>query len=138
MGRHSCDKHGGCLAVKKLKMALSLVFTSIALSVVGQLLIKHGTNKTGQLHLGSNLFGTLGKIATNKFIVLSFMMYGLSAAVWLLVLKKLDLSLAYPLASSSYIFIAVFSKVFFKEKISKLRWLSMVIIILGIVLLANS
>ena len=119
-------------------MELTLVFISIALSVVGQLLIKHGTNKTGELHLTNNIIGTVKKIAMNKFVVLSFFCYGLSAAVWLVVLNKLDLSLAYPLASSAYVFIAIFSRAFFDEKISKLRWLSIAVILLGIILLANS
>lgn len=119
-------------------MSLPLVFISIAFSVTGQLLIKHGMNKTGKLYLTKDTVNTLKKIITSKFVILGLASYIISALIWLVVLSKLPLSLAYPLVSSSYILIAIFSKVFFKEKISGLRWLSMVIIIIGIVILSNS
>ncbi|MBS3108740.1 EamA family transporter [Candidatus Woesearchaeota archaeon] len=119
-------------------MSLALLFTSVVFSVTGQLLLKYATTKTGELHLTKNTFNTLIKIFTNKFIILGLTSYVISAMLWLIVLSRLDLSFAYPLASSSYILIAITSKVFFKEKISKLRWLSIIIIMLGVVLLSNS
>ncbi|MBS3095350.1 EamA family transporter [Candidatus Woesearchaeota archaeon] len=119
-------------------MSLILLFTSIIFSVAGQLLIKHGMNKSGKLYLTKEPLVSIKKIITNKFVVLGFMSYGISAIVWLIVLNKMPLSLAYPLVSSSYILIAIFSTLFFKEKIPSLRWLSMAIIIIGIILLSNS
>lgn len=119
-------------------MSLQLVFISIFFAVSGQLFIKHGMNKLGKLYLTRDTINTIIKIATNKFVIIGFASYGISVPIWLVVLNKLDLSLAYPLVSSSYILIALFSKAFFKERISKLRWLSMAIIIIGVILLSNS
>jgi len=119
-------------------MSLTLLFTSIFFSVIGQLLLKHGMNKTGKIYLTKDPAGSVIKMIKNKFVVLGFLSYAISSAIWLIVLSRLELSLAYPIVSSSYIFIAIFSKVFFKEKIPILRWISMVIIIIGIILLSNS
>lgn len=119
-------------------MSITLALVSIVFSVTGQLLIKHGMNKTGKLYLTKDTINTIKKIITSKFVIFGFLSYVISAFIWLIVLNKLDLSVAYPLVSSSYILIAVSSKLLFKEKIPKLRWLAMVIIMMGVILLANS
>ena len=117
-------------------MSLILLFTSVTFAVIGQLLLKFATKKTGVLTLTTNTVNTIKKIIGNKFIVLGVLSYGISALIWLVVLSKLDLSLAYPLVSSSYILIAILSRIFFNEKVSKLRWLSIIIITIGVILLS--
>ena len=119
-------------------MSLILLFTSVTFAVIGQLLLKYATTKTGELHLTKDTKNSLIKIISNKFIILGVGSYGLSALLWLIVLSKMDLSLAYPLVSSSYILVALASKIFFNEKISKLRWISIIIIMLGVILLSTS
>ena len=61
-----------------------------------------------------------------------FACYGIATLLYLKVLARLDLSLAYPTVSLGYVLVIVMSKVFFKERISPARWLGVVIICAGV------
>ena len=120
-------------AFKELNMIyLLLLAVSIVFTVAGQLMLKRGVN--GQ-HL---TLMTLRLFIFNPFVILGFLSYGASLLLWLVVISKLELSYAYPLVSSNYFFITLLSKVFFKEHVSKKRWLSISIIILGVILVSLS
>lgn len=112
-----------------------LLFISILLAVIGQLLLKHGMSKIGRVRIRLN---TLFKILSSYRVVLGVFLYLLSFLFWVIILTKLDLSLAYPAVSSTYFFIVLFSKIFFNENVSKKRWISIFIIILGVVLISLS
>jgi drug/metabolite transporter (DMT)-like permease len=62
----------------------------------------------------------------------------LTFIVWSTVLSKIDLSIAVPIASSSYIMVAVVSILFLHEKISALRWLGIFVILLGVICVSLS
>ena len=59
-----------------------------------------------------------------------------SFIVWMTVLANLDLSLAFPLGSLSYVIIPLLSVSFLNEDIPLLRWLGICIIICGILTLS--
>ncbi len=116
-----------------------LLIIGIFLGVIAQLSLKHGMN---QVQIDSfralKLFDLLRRLAFNLFIVLGFVCYGLSLLLWLIILSTLDLSYAYPMASSGYFFVALASYFIFKEKISWQRWVAIGIIMLGVVLVGLS
>ncbi len=58
--------------------------------------------------------------------------------LWMNILSKVDLSVALPLASSSYILIPIAAIFFLHEFVSPLRWLGLVLIILGIYFVSRS
>ena len=62
-------------------------------------------------------------------------LYGVSALFWLVTLSRVELSFAYPIVSVSYILVAFGSKICFKERISAMRWMSIVIICAGVFLM---
>ena len=64
-------------------------------------------------------------------------LYGISSLVWLIVLSRLDLSYAYPLLASMYIVLPLLSMVFLKESIPPLRWLGMLVVIAGVILVSR-
>ncbi|MFA5271756.1 MAG: EamA family transporter [Candidatus Omnitrophota bacterium] len=53
--------------------------------------------------------------------------------IWSTILSKIDLSVAVPVASFSYILVPLSSIIFLHEKISALRWLGISFILLGII-----
>jgi drug/metabolite transporter (DMT)-like permease len=61
-----------------------------------------------------------------------------ATALWLLAVQRLDLSYAFPLLSVGYILVNLLSVLFFRERVDGMRWLSVVIISLGVVLIAGS
>ncbi len=95
--------------------------------------------KHGEVHLEMRtLIPTVLRMFTRPFVMLGMLCYGIGTAVWVVVLSKLELSYAYPFISLSYVLVALASYVVFKEKISKMRWLSIVIIMLGVSLVSLS
>ena len=58
--------------------------------------------------------------------------------LWMKILSKIDLSVALPLASSSYILIPLAAVFFLHEFVSPIRWLGLVLIVLGIYFVSQS
>jgi drug/metabolite transporter (DMT)-like permease len=115
------------------------MFFSLLLSIAGMLLLKKGMNKVGQVSLlNTDVLKTVFRMLTNVYVVIGGLVYVASLGLWLVVLSKLDVSYAYPIVSINYVVIAIASKFFFGEKVSKLRWISILIICLGVVLVSLS
>lgn len=57
---------------------------------------------------------------------------------WSVILSKIEVSVAVPLTSVSYIFVALVSVVFLHEHISPTRWLGILFILIGVFLVARS
>lgn len=58
--------------------------------------------------------------------------------VWITILSKIDLSVAVPVASFSYITIPLVSIIFLGEKITFLRWAGIAFILAGVILVSLS
>ncbi len=116
-----------------------LLLFGIFLGVIAQLSLKNGMN---QIRVESfrkeKLFLLLKKLGFNRWIVFGFFLYGFSMLLWLVILSKLELSYAYPMVSLGYFFVALGSIIFFKEKISWQRWVSIAIIVVGVVVVGLS
>jgi multidrug transporter EmrE-like cation transporter len=123
-----------------------LIIFSVLLGVLGQLSLKHGvTMVSGSgtseiLHSLSvrSVLGFLQSAITNMFVVLGFICYAISAASWLVILSRVDLSLAYPLISIGYIVIVILSKYLFDEPVTSLRIAGTLLVCAGVFLLLRS
>ena len=58
--------------------------------------------------------------------------------LWSMILSKIDLSVAVPIASFSYILVPVVSVIFLHERIAALRWLGVFFVLAGVVLVSLS
>jgi len=68
-------------------------------------------------------------------LIFGFILYFFSAILYVYVLKKIDLSIAYPSIALSYIFILFLSNYFFDEPITIFKILGCALIIVGIFLI---
>jgi len=117
----------------------ALLLLEILLGVIAQLFLKLGMDKIKlESIMKEGVVSLFNKLFLNLPVILGFFSYGLSLFLWVIVLSELDLSYAYPLASLSYVIVAFCSKVFFKEHVSKRRWISITVITLGVVLVGLS
>jgi multidrug transporter EmrE-like cation transporter len=123
-----------------------LIIFSVVLGVGGQISIKHGVGLassqgssgiTQSLDLGS-VVSFLQSAATNRFVILGFLLYLVSAASWLVILSRVDLSFAYPMISIGYIVIVVLSKYLFDEPVTSLRIAGTLLVCGGVFLLLRS
>lgn len=112
-------------------MAVTLIFIAILLAVFGQLLMKKGMNKIGQIAVREFFGKRLISVILEKFVILGIILYVLGTGVWLVVLSQEELSFAYPLVGTGYIITAISSKIFFKENLTMSRILGIFLIVIG-------
>ncbi len=120
--------------------SLIMIFFSISLAVGGQLLLKTGMNAIGPItgEEVRNGASTIVKVAANPQVVIGLMLYFVSAAIWLVVLSRVDLSFAYPLLGSSYIVVLIASRFLFNEPVTMVRLSGTLLISLGVILISRS
>jgi multidrug transporter EmrE-like cation transporter len=99
--------------------------------------------RRGMLQIGAISFGggavlrILPAMLSNGFLLLSFLCYGFSIIIWLLVLSRVEVSFAYAFSSLGYILVTVMGVLILKEHISALRIVGIVIVCAGIILVAK-
>lgn len=84
----------------------------------------------------SNVAPLLSEVAQSPFLWLGVLGMVSSFIVWSAVLSNIDLSVAYPMGSLSFVLIPVVSILFLGEEISALRWVGIAFITFGIVMLS--
>jgi len=104
------------------------LFGAIILGVFGQLLLKSGAEKS------ADVIHQLGEPST----IGGLLVYALSALLYLISLRKLPLSIAFPSVSLSYVVVAVASHFLWQEPLGWLRLAGMAFILLGVTVLNYS
>lgn len=115
----------------------AILSISVLLAVVGQLLMKKGMMNFGAFPL-NQLLVKLFPIFFNPYVFIGLCFFGLSSIFWLVVLSRLPLSLVYPMVSVAYVLVAFASILFFKEQVGLVRWLGIIVIVFGVVLISRS
>ncbi|MDB5082863.1 MAG: protein of unknown function transrane [Chloroflexi bacterium] len=125
-----------------LKMRLKLltpVLLSVALSMIGQLILKRGMSDMGPVSLTSrNLLEIIWAIATDPFVIVGMAIYTVSVLYWLIGLSRVPLSYAYPFISLSYVTILAASYFLLGEQLGLLRIAGVGVICVGVILVAFS
>jgi drug/metabolite transporter (DMT)-like permease len=94
----------------------------------GSFFLKRGSDK---------LQNTLVSFFFNSNLLVGIGFYVISTALYIVLLKKVDLSLLYPLTSLSYVWVIILAKIMLKEHISKSKIFGTALIVCGIIILAN-
>jgi multidrug transporter EmrE-like cation transporter len=119
-----------------------LAFICIIMIIAAQALLKYGVNvyeDTGGIHLiGSQFWDGIRKIVTSWQIIVAIFLYASSALLWLEVLSQIPLSIAYPMVSISYAGAVIVGRFMFKEPISALHIVGIVLICCGVIALVRS
>lgn len=113
-----------------LLVSLALSFISI-----GQILQKLAVTEAAENGEKSLL---LRKIAARQTIWWAVSSLALGTLLWLAVLYRMEVSKAFPFLSLGFVLVMLASRYYFKERISLSRWAGVVLIIAGIVMLAQA
>lgn len=117
-----------------------LIFLIILTSVcdtVNQLFLKNAINSLNfNLNSMKKVFSFILRIGLIPRVWIGFIFSCLSLFIWLFILSKVDLNLAFSIDSMHYIFIAFASKLFLREKVDPKRWTGTILIVLGIFLVS--
>lgn len=101
-----------------------MLLVSVCLGTTGQFLLKKGLMLTG----GSKDVGAAAVLGALKaighpMVFMGFACYGISSIIWMMILKKAPLSIAYPMISLSYVLVVALSPKLLGEQV---RWPAMV------------
>ncbi len=114
-----------------------LALASIVMSVAAQFSLKAGmTELKGPLPAGGLVQGFLA-FASNRFLILGFVLYGLGALVWLSVLARWDVSKAYPIVGLGFLLSAAVGFAL-GEPVTLFRLLGILLIVSGVLIVAMS
>ena len=101
-------------------------------SGIGLLLLKIGLSKN-KLNL-SNIMD----IILNKFIIIGFLLYAIGFVIWMIILSRYDLNLAFPIAMALFFIISGLGSFFLlKEPISLYHVLGIILCFIGIILIVR-
>jgi drug/metabolite transporter (DMT)-like permease len=122
------------------KTILGLVLCSIVLSSFAQILLKMGMSHPDVLDaLKSRSGWTAAKaVSTNIGVVGGLALYFGSALVWLLVLSRLDVSLAYPFVGLGFIITMLLAWLVRGETLSVARICGTLLIAFGVLVVGRS
>ena len=119
---------------------LLILFVSVVFAFGGQLMLKSAMNEIG--HIGAQELGspgsTVARAAREPKLWTGLVLFAVSALFWLVVLSRVPLSVAYPSVGMSYIFVVLFSRLWLHEHVPALRWVGVVIVVVGIVIVGLS
>jgi multidrug transporter EmrE-like cation transporter len=117
-------------------MTYLLVLLGMVLNVAAQVALKFASAPVAGA-APSNPLADPWRLATNPYFLFRLVLYAVSVINWVVVLARMDLSVAYPLMSVGYI-LTLFAGVWlFHEPINSTRIIGVVTIMIGVVLITR-
>ena len=104
-------------------------------TVASQLLFKKGTASFGDNISLNKPFELIKTVLTTPVFLIGLFLYGISFLLWLMVIKKLPLNVAYPMSSLNFIIVFFLSWIFLGESVNALKIVGVLTICAGIILL---
>lgn len=117
-----------------LLILLSMVFFGALLSAIGGIFLKLGAMRLAPIHGVFDLFAIL----LNWRIMAGLTLYFIPAMIWILLLRKVELSLLQPLMSIVYIITPLLAVYFLDKHVSASRWAGIAVIVIGVVMISRS
>lgn len=114
---------------------------SILLSTLAQVCMKASMVLIAQsMHQGNDLLTSLFDLTVLAWLIVGLGSYALSMAFWLFAIARLELSVAYPMLSVSYVLVYVVAANWslLNENVSWVRTLGILLVILGVILIVRS
>jgi drug/metabolite transporter (DMT)-like permease len=115
---------------------LSLLLISVLAGVSGQFFLKLGALKLGKVEIGNALSHVLSIITTPELLI-GLTCYGVGAIVYILLLTRVNLSIAAPAISLSYIFSVLLGHFWFRESIAISQLIGLAAISVGVILVVS-
>lgn len=119
-------------------ISITLILFSVSLSVLAQILLKQGmSNPAVQASFNAGLVSGVSTVLTNIFVLGGLFSYVSSAAIWLGVLAKVDVSKAYPFVGLGFIGTMLFAYWFLNEPLTVNKAAGTFLILSGVILISK-
>ncbi len=117
-----------------------MIFASVLIGVFGQLSLKTGMTQVGRIDAQAlaQPIQLLVRIFTTPIILAGIAMYIVGTLIWLVVLSRMELSFAYPLVATTYVFTPLLAHLLLGEPIPAMRWLGIGLILVGVFFVARA
>lgn len=121
-------------------MLIFVIIFSVFFSSSSQLLLKKGA---AQISIPSqidliNLTKLFSELIFNFYLVSGILFQVVALLSWVYVLKKVDVSFAYPFISLGFVFVMLMGYLIFNESLTPMKVIGTLIIILGVVIMGKA
>jgi multidrug transporter EmrE-like cation transporter len=119
---------------------LFLILLSVSLSGFAQVSFKLGVSSAAAraAMADGSVTSTLLAFGQSPAVIIGLGMYGIGTLIWLNVLSRMDLSLAYPFVGLSFLITALLGYCFFHEPFHVGRIAGTALVVAGVILVARS
>lgn len=116
-----------------------LIVLEVICNVAAQMTMKIGMTRIGTFNFnGSNIIPIGMQVLLSPWIMGGILIYVLSLAIWLMILSRVEVSIAYPLTSLGYVLNVVLAYIVLSEPLTLGRVLGVMVILVGVTLVARS
>lgn len=113
---------------------ISLLVTFPCIMAAGQILFKLTAMRTK----GLSLYPAFQTMAVQPIFYLALAVYGAATVIWIWLLSRYSLAIAYPFAVLAVIFVPLLESVFFGSRTTPLYWLGMALVITGVLIITRA
>mgnify|MGYP002639502239 CR=1 FL=1 len=106
--------------------AIGLVLLATSLGSFGPLFLKKASGK---------LTLNLKSIFLNYHLIIGLIFYAIGTVLFIPALKGGELSVLYPIVALAYVWVSLISVKFLGEKMTQLKWMGIVLILMGVTLI---
>lgn len=118
---------------------LPIILFGVLLNAAAQLALKQGMRQIGEFEFAiANALPIGWQVGTNPFVALGLLCYVVSVGIWILVLSRVEVSLAYPMLSIGYVVNALAAWWLFGENLTPMRIAGIAVICFGVWLLSRT
>lgn len=128
------------IKVDFLKSIYPLILISVAISACAQIALKAGMASPSvqqAIEEGGLRVSALVQISLNPYVILGLFLYFSSAAVWLFVLARVQVSFAYPFVALGFVMTALLGKFFFNDTFSMPKIIGSFLVVAGVLVMAR-
>ena len=120
-------------------VSLSLILAAVLLGAAAQVLLKAGTNAVGAFAFDAASLASAGiRLAAEPRVLAGIAVYAISLIAWVLALSRVPVSVAYPMVSLGYVITVLAAWWWLGESVTSPRLAGVGLIVLGVVLVAQS
>lgn len=116
-----------------------LILTGVMLNAMAQLLLKVGMGRIGHFELTlANALPIGLQAATSLPIIGGIACYVISVVVWMIVLSRVEVSMAYPMVSLGYVVTAIAAYAWLGEQLGPMRLAGIAVIMVGVWMVSST
>jgi multidrug transporter EmrE-like cation transporter len=120
-----------------MRMDVALVLLGAVLNALAQIALKASVHGQPPMRSPHELLAAAPRLLTSPMFLLALALYGISVLNWLIVLSRVELSVAYPAMSIAYVLTFIAGVVAFGEQATPVRIIGACAIVLGAVLISR-